>query len=80
MTLNSRGLPMGSPDSEAINKTIRRITETTAATCARPGCPNPPRPSKDPTRKPPIYCSNACKTRAFRERKKAATNGDSDET
>jgi hypothetical protein len=36
----------------------------------RPGCPNPPRPSKDPSRRPPIYCSNACKQKAWRERNK----------
>jgi hypothetical protein len=40
------------------------------ARCARPGCPNPPRQAKDATRRRPRYCSNACKTAAWRERER----------
>jgi hypothetical protein len=37
-------------------------------TCARIGCLNPPRVQRDKTRRPSIYCSNACKQKAWRDR------------
>lgn len=69
---------VGAPIPKAMRKAIDMAAEQEreqlikerleAATCACPGCSNPPRPTKDPTRRPPKYCSNACKTRAWRQR------------
>lgn len=37
----------------------------TGPTCAAPGCDRPPRPPAS-TGRPPIYCSDLCRTRAAR--------------
>jgi hypothetical protein len=53
----------------AAGATMAAIKDVTTVGCAWPGCPNPSRHPRSP------FCSEACKKRAERARKKEATDG-----